>query len=110
MSHKDTLGDYGDTHADLMVKTHNKVERPSRYKVIMLNDDYTPMDFVIQILQMVFKKTSEEAEAIMLTVHKEGAAVCGVYPYEVAETKALQVVDHARKEEHPLQCRIEKEA
>ena len=79
------------------------------YKVIMLNDDYTPMEFVVMILQDVFRKTQDEATQIMLNVHKRGVGVCGVYTYEIAETKVVQVMDIARKNQHPLQLQLEKE-
>jgi ATP-dependent Clp protease adaptor protein ClpS len=79
------------------------------YKVLMLNDDYTPMEFVVDVLQHIFQKTREEANKIMLHVHQKGVGVCGVYTYEVAETKVTQTVDYARKNQHPLQCTLEKE-
>jgi len=78
------------------------------YKVIMLNDDYTPMEFVILVLERFFNKTSEEATRIMLHVHQKGVGVCGVFTYEVAETKVQQVMDLARQHQHPLQCTLEK--
>jgi ATP-dependent Clp protease adaptor protein ClpS len=79
------------------------------YKVLMLNDDYTPMEFVVDVLQHIFQKTRDEATKIMLHVHQKGVGVCGVYTYEVAETKVTQTVDYARKNQHPLQCTLEKE-
>jgi len=78
------------------------------YRVLLLNDDYTPMDFVVSILQTFFNKNVEEATEIMLHVHRNGVGECGVYTYEVAETKVAQVMDHARKNQHPLQCIMEK--
>ena len=93
----------------LLVKTKPETKKPSLYKVIMLNDDYTPMEFVVHILQAFFHKSSEEATNIMLMVHQRGIGVCGVYTYEVAETKVTQVVDFARRHEHPLQLTLEKE-
>ena len=79
------------------------------YKVIMLNDDYTPMEFVVYVLQRFFSMSSEQATTIMLNVHQRGVGVCGVYSYEVAEAKASQVMDYARQNEHPLQLQIEKD-
>jgi ATP-dependent Clp protease adaptor protein ClpS len=93
----------------LATKTRPKTKKPSLYKVIMLNDDYTPMEFVILVLQEFFRKSQEEATQIMLHVHQRGVGVCGVYTYEVAETKATQVMDLARKNQHPLQLQLEKE-
>lgn len=84
-----------------------KLERPKRYLVIMLNDDYTPMEFVVQILIHVFGMDSQRAERIMLDVHTRGQAVCGVYSRDVAETKCSQVIDMAREMEYPLMCRVE---
>ena len=79
------------------------------YKVLMLNDDYTPMEFVVHVLERFFQKTREESTRIMLHVHRRGVGVCGVFTYEVAETKVTQVMDLARQNQHPLQCTIEKE-
>ena len=93
----------------LATKAKPKTKKPSMYKVIMLNDDYTPMEFVVMILQEVFRKTQDEATQIMLNVHKRGVGVCGVYTYEIAETKVVQVMDIARKNQHPLQLQLEKE-
>ena len=90
-------------------RTRPKTKKPSNYKVLMLNDDYTPMEFVVDVLQHIFQKTREEATKIMLHVHQKGVGVCGVYTYEVAETKVTQTVDYARKNQHPLQCTLEKE-
>jgi len=78
------------------------------YRVLLLNDDYTPMEFVISILQAFFNKDAQEATQIMLQVHHSGVGECGVYTYEIAETKVSQVMDHARKNQHPLQCIMEK--
>jgi ATP-dependent Clp protease adaptor protein ClpS len=91
------------------VKTRAKTKRPSLYKVLMLNDDYTPMEFVVYVLQRFFNKDQGRAVNIMLTVHNKGVAVVGVYPFEVAETKVTQVMDCARSNQHPLQCTMEKE-
>jgi ATP-dependent Clp protease adaptor protein ClpS len=90
-------------------KTRAKTRKPSLYKVLMLNDDYTPMEFVVHVLERFFGKSREEATRIMLHVHRRGVGVCGVFTYEVAETKVTQVMDLARQSQHPLQCTIEKE-
>ena len=103
--------DNGDDHdTGLVLKTRQKTKKPSMYKVLMLNDDYTPMEFVVHILEHIFNKTQDEATQIMLHVHQKGVGVCGVFTYEVAETKAGQVMDLARHNQHPLQCTIEKDA
>ena len=86
-----------------------KLKLPPMYKVLLLNDDYTPMEFVVDVLQHIFQKNREEATQIMLHVHQKGVGVCGVYTYEIAETKVTQTVDYARKNQHPLQCTLEKE-
>jgi ATP-dependent Clp protease adaptor protein ClpS len=99
--------DGGRTGALTLTRTRTK--KPSMYKVLMLNDDYTPMEFVVDVLQHIFQKNREEATEIMLHVHQKGVGVCGVYTYEVAETKVTQTVDYARKNQHPLQCTLEKE-
>lgn len=80
---------------------------PSMYKVILLNDDYTPMEFVVEVIQRFFSKTREQATYIMLKVHTEGVGICGVYPHEIAETKVNQVLGYAREYQHPLQCTME---
>lgn len=96
---------------DVALKESHSVylDVPPLYNVVLLNDDYTPMDFVVFILESVFHKSSSESEKIMLAVHHHGSAVCGVYSYEVAETKMMEVVSLAREKEYPLQCIIEKE-
>jgi len=86
-----------------------KAKKPSLYKVLLLNDDYTPMEFVVHVLERYFHKTRDEATNVMLSVHHEGVGLCGVYTYEVAETKVMQVMDYARQHQHPLQCTMEKE-
>ncbi|MBT3586477.1 MAG: ATP-dependent Clp protease adapter ClpS [Halobacteriovoraceae bacterium] len=86
-----------------------KVKRPPRYKVVLHNDDYTTMEFVIYVLQKFFRKTLEEAQAIMLKVHKEGVGICGVYTYEIAESKSASVGKSAKENGHPLLCTIEPE-
>lgn len=99
----------GGSSTGVVVKTRAKTKKPSMYKVLMLNDDYTPMEFVVHVLEKYFGKNREEATQIMLHVHRRGVGICGVYTYEVAETKVTQVIDYARKHEHPLQCTLEKE-
>ncbi len=99
----------GGNDADVSVKTKPKTKRPSLYKVLMLNDDYTPMEFVVYVLQRFFNMDQGRAAGIMMTVHTKGVAVVGVYPFEVAETKVTQVMDCARSNQHPLQCTMEKE-
>ena len=89
-------------------KTRTRTRRPSLYRVLLLNDDYTPMEFVVDLLEQVFHKSREEAVTIMLNVHQNGVGVCGVYSFEVAETKVAQVSMIARQHEHPLQCTMEK--
>ncbi len=96
-------------NSGLAVKTRPKTQKPSMYKVLMLNDDYTPMEFVVYVLEQVFGMSSEEATRIMLHVHQRGVGICGVFTYEVAETKVTQVIEQARKDQHPLQCTIEKD-
>ena len=98
-----------DLEGNLVTKVRPKTKKPSLYKVLMLNDDYTPMEFVIEVLEKFFGKRSEEATQIMLHVHQKGIGVCGVYTYDIAETKAIQVTNYARKFEHPLQIQLEKE-
>ncbi len=93
----------------VVVKARPKTRKPALYKVLMLNDDYTPMEFVVHVLERFFQKTREEATRIMLHVHRRGVGVCGVFTYEVAETKVTQVMDLARQNQHPLQCTIEKD-
>ena len=95
--------------SDLAVKTRSKSKRPPLYKVMILNDDYTPMEFVVHVLERFFGMSSAQAFEIMLTVHKKGLAVVGVFSHEIAETKVTQVMDFSRRHEHPLQCMMEKE-
>lgn len=104
--------DIGNTpmrESDVMLKPRPKKKKPNLYKVLLLNDDYTPMDFVIHILEKFFGKTRAEATEIMLHVHRRGVGVCGIFTYEVAETKVMQVMDYARANEQPLQCTMERE-
>nr|WP_246058913.1 ATP-dependent Clp protease adapter ClpS [Shimia litoralis] len=100
-------GDDGDLGVALQTRTRTK--RPPMYKVMLLNDDYTPMEFVVHILERFFGMTHAESFEIMLTVHKKGLAVVGVFSHEIAETKVTQVMDFARRHQHPLQCTMEKE-
>jgi ATP-dependent Clp protease adaptor protein ClpS len=86
-----------------------KLKPPPMFKVMLLNDDYTPMEFVVHVLERFFNKGREEATRIMLHVHQKGIGICGVYTFEVAETKVTQVMDFARQHQHPLQCTMEKE-
>ena len=101
--------DEDDGRVGISVQTRAVVKRPSLYRVLLLNDDYTPMEFVVHVLERIFNKSHEEATEIMLKVHHRGVGVCGVFTFEVAETKAGQVMDLARRNQHPLQCTIEKE-
>jgi ATP-dependent Clp protease adaptor protein ClpS len=101
-------GDDGGKTA-VVTKTRPKTKKPSLYKVLLLNDDFTPMEFVVLVLQRFFNKGQEDATRIMLHVHQKGVGICGVYTYEVAETKVTQVMDFSRQNGHPLQCTMEKE-
>ncbi len=101
--------DDSSTETGLVVREKPKTKKPSLYKVFLLNDDYTPMDFVVEILETVFRKEREEAVRIMLHVHRKGAGLAGVYTFEVAETKVAQVLGAAQVAGHPLQCKMEKE-
>lgn len=98
-----------DEQTGLLLKTRPKTKKPSMYKVLLLNDDYTPMEFVIHVLERFFNKNAQEATDVMLHVHRRGVGLCGIYTYEVAETKVAQVMDFARQNEQPLQCVMEKE-
>jgi ATP-dependent Clp protease adaptor protein ClpS len=93
----------------IVAKPKSKTQRPSMYKVLLLNDDYTPMEFVVLVLERFFGITNQHAVELMLTVHRRGVAVVGVFSFEVAETKVTQVMDFARQNQHPLQCTMEKE-
>lgn len=111
MSADDEDGESGNgsgTGSGVAAKVLTKTKRPSMYRVLILNDDYTPMEFVVHILERFFNKDREEATQIMLHVHHHGVGECGVYTYEVAETKVTQVMDFARRHQHPLQCVMEK--
>jgi len=106
-------GDQGDqgtgNRSSVITQTKPKTQKPSMYRVLLLNDDYTPMEFVVYVLEQFFNKSREDATRIMLHVHQHGVGVCGVFTYEVAETKVAQVVDSARRHQHPLQCTMEKD-
>jgi ATP-dependent Clp protease adaptor protein ClpS len=108
MSNRNPDSDAG-TVGQVVTKTRDQTQKPAMYKVLLLNDDYTPMEFVVHVLERFFNKSREEATRIMLHVHRRGVGVCGVYTYEVAETKVTQVIDFARRNEHPLQGTLEKE-
>jgi ATP-dependent Clp protease adaptor protein ClpS len=97
------------TGTGVVAKTRPKTKKPSLYKVLILNDDYTPMEFVVHILEKFFNKGREQAVEIMLHVHRHGVGICGVFTFEVAETKVAQVIEFARRHQHPLQCTMEKE-
>ena len=105
----DDRRDDGDGNTGVIIETRPKTKKPSMYKVLMLNDDFTPMEFVVHILQNFFAMTTEQATEVMLSVHRRGVGICGVFPYEVAETKVTQVMDLARQHQHPLQCTLEKD-
>ena len=92
----------------VVTKVRPKTKRPNLYRVLLINDDYTPMDFVVHVIMRFFQKSQEDATRIMLHVHNHGVGECGVFTYEVAETKVTQVMDFARKHQHPLQCVMEK--
>ena len=98
----------GQGQVGVATKTRAKAKKPSQYKVLMLNDDYTPMEFVVLVLKRFFSMDLEQATRVMLHVHQRGVGVCGVFTYEVAETKVNQVMDFARQNQHPLQCTREK--
>jgi ATP-dependent Clp protease adaptor protein ClpS len=97
-----------DTGTGVVTRTRPKTKKPSLYKVLMLNDDYTPMEFVVHVLQRFFRMSLEDATRVMLHVHQKGVGVCGIFTYEVAETKVTQVMDFAKQHQHPLQCTLEK--
>lgn len=100
--------DGGREGAGTAVLTRTRTRKPNLYRVLLLNDDYTPMEFVVHVLERFFNKNREEATEIMLSVHRRGVGVCGVFTFEVAETKVSQVMDFARQHQHPLQCTLEK--
>jgi ATP-dependent Clp protease adaptor protein ClpS len=98
----------GDSDVGVATKTRVATRKPSLYKVLLLNDDYTPMEFVVMVLQRFFRMDIEQATRVMLHVHQRGVGVCGIFSLEVAETKVTQVMDCARAHQHPLQCALEK--
>ena len=108
MAGKNGSRDEGEGKTGLITKTRPKTKKPSLYKVLILNDDYTPMEFVVHVIMRFFGKSQDDATRIMLHVHNHGVGECGVFTYEVAETKVTQVMDFARKHQHPLQCVMEK--
>ena len=109
MAGKDDGETGDDTDVGVALKTKPKTKRPPLYKVLILNDDFTPMEFVVMVLERFFGMTHAQAFDLMLTVHKKGVAVVGVYSHEIAETKVAQVMDFAQRHQHPLQCTMEKE-
>ncbi|MGY6707861.1 MAG: ATP-dependent Clp protease adapter ClpS [Rhizobiaceae bacterium] len=104
----DDSGRTGGRGTAVITRTKTKTKKPSLYRVLLLNDDYTPMEFVIHVLERFFQKNRDEATRVMLHVHNHGVGECGVYTFEVAETKVTQVMDFARQHQHPLQCVMEK--
>ena len=109
MSNKEQSPNNPGNSTGVIEKVKPKTKKPSMYKVIMLNDDYTPMEFVVHVLERFFAMNTEQATQVMLRVHRRGVGICGVFPYEVAETKVTQVMDFAREHQHPLQCTLEKD-
>ena len=101
-------GGDGSDQLGVATKTRTKPKKPSQFKVLLLNDDYTPMEFVVMVLKQFFSMDLEQATRVMLHVHQKGVGICGVYPYEIAETKVNQVMDFAKRNQHPLQCTLEK--
>ncbi|MBF0188093.1 MAG: ATP-dependent Clp protease adapter ClpS [Magnetococcales bacterium] len=93
---------------ETLTRTKTSIREPSMFKVLLLNDDFTPMDFVVDLLVRFFQKSADDATRIMLNVHHNGVGICGVFPREIAETKVMQVNQHARKNNHPLKCKMEK--
>lgn len=104
----DKHDDDSGTGTGTVTRTRTKTKKPSLYRVIVLNDDFTPMEFVVHILERFFSKTPEQATQIMLHIHNNGIGECGIFTYEIAETKVTQVMDFAQKHQHPLQCVMEK--
>ena len=98
----------GQDQLGVATKTRTKPKKPSMFKVLLLNDDYTPMEFVVMVLKRFFSMDLEQATRVMLHVHQKGVGICGIFPYEIAETKVNLVMDFARRNQHPLQCTLEK--
>ena len=101
-------GGDGQEQVGIATKTRTKPKKPSQFKLLLLNDDYTPMEFVVMVLKRIFSMDLEQATRVMLHVHQKGIGICGVFPYEIAETKVNQVMDFAHRNQHPLQCTLEK--
>ena len=101
-------GSNGDDQVKVATRTRTRPKKPSMFKVLMLNDDYTPMEFVVMVLKHYFSMDIDQATQVMLHVHQRGVGVCGIFPYEIAETKVNQVMDFADKNQHPLRCTLEK--
>ena len=108
-SDEENNDDFKNKFSSIVLEEKPKLKKPPLYKVIMISDDYTPMEFVIEMLQTYFSKSQEQATEIMLHIHQKGIGICGLYTYEIAESKATQVLDKARKNQHPLQIKLEKE-
>ena len=106
---KNNKNEIYDDDLGVITKEKPKIKKPNMYAVVLINDDYTPMEFVIYVLQTIFKKNYDEAKKVMLLVHNEGKGICGVYPLDIAETKANQVVEFSRINQHPLECKVEKQ-
>ena len=107
MTDKDKKHDRGS--GQIILESRTQTKKPSMYKVVMMNDDYTPMEFVVHVLQQFFGRSVDEATQIMLNVHQRGVGICGIYSFEIAETKASKTMEYARQKEHPLQLQLEKE-
>jgi ATP-dependent Clp protease adaptor protein ClpS len=108
MANDDREDEGGPPGVGIATRTRTRTKKPTPYKVLLLNDDYTPMEFVVLVLQRFFRMNMEDATRVMLHVHQKGVGVCGIFSYEVAETKVTQVIDFARENQHPLQCTLEK--
>ena len=106
---KKNKNDILDQELGVITKEKPEVKKPNMYAVVLINDDYTPMEFVIYVLQTIFKKSYEEAKKIMLLVHNEGKGICGIYSLDIAETKANQVIEFSRVNQHPLECKVQKQ-
>ncbi len=109
MAEKDDEGGGSHGETGVITRAKPKTKKPSLYKVLLLNDDYTPMEFVVFVLERFFGMNLDQATRVMLHVHQKGVGICGVYTFEVAETKVTQVMDFAKEHQHPLQCTMEKE-
>lgn len=107
--HKQTEDPRHNADTGVMLKPEVEIKHPNMFKVLLLNDDYTPMEFVVMVLEKYFNKTYQESTEIMIQVHRKGVGLCGVFTHEVAETKVTQVMDYARAHEQPLQCIMERD-